>query len=156
MQRSTSIGIQRQHLRNTKHTQSLFLSSIGWRLDRSHSHNGRPAAAARATSGTVLRMSALPCLPHDKTGSNLGRAQGGISLRVKVNRASAYTGCQSTSNLLAKDGSYQQELPCMSSPTDSSPLLMLLSQPQLLSLLTGGLGPSFEPLLSQDAETPAR
>lgn len=107
----------------------------------------RPAGRRRNVPH-VLRfceMSALPCLPHVKNGSNLGRAQGGISLRVKAKRASAYTGCQSTSNHLAKGGSYQRDLPCISLPIDSTPLLVL-SQSQLLTLFAGGLGPSFEPL----------
>ena len=114
------------------------------------------SAGRRRNVPHVLRsceMSALPCLPHVKTESNLGRAQGGISLRVKAKRASAYTGCQSTSNHLAKGGSYQQDLPCISILTDSTPLLML-SQPQLLTLFAGGLGPSVEPLsLSRRRDT---
>lgn len=114
------------------------------------------SAGRRRNVPHVLRfceMSAFPCLPHVKTESNLGRAQGGISLRVKAKRASAYTDCQSTSDHLAKSGSYQQDLPCISILTDSTPLLML-SQPQLLTLFAGGLGPSVEPLsLSRRRDT---
>lgn len=114
------------------------------------------SAGRRRNVPHVLRfceMSALPCLPHVKTESNLGRAQGGISLRVKAKRASAYTDCPSTSDHLAKSGSYQQDLPCISILTDSTPLLML-SQPQLLTLFAGGLGPSVEPLsLSRRRDT---
>lgn len=62
----------------------------------SHSHQRPPPPphVLPFCEYAVARL-CLPCSPHDKTGSNLGRAQGGISLRVK--HANTVDCCQGTS-----------------------------------------------------------
>jgi hypothetical protein len=138
----------------TDHTQSLHIPLDRSRPDRSHSHNGRPAAAA--TYRTCYGFAKCPPSPaYPMLKLDLISAEAKVESRYDSSRekATALTR-RSTPNHFAKGGTYQQDLPCISIITDSSPLL-LPSESQLLTLFAGGLGPSFEPL-SQDAETPAR
>lgn len=69
----------------------------------------------------------LPCSPHDKTGSNLGRAQGGISPRVK--HANTVAVVRARRLFHAARNWQQRDLACISEATDSIPRRLLLIIP---------------------------